>query len=75
MTYTVSMSRISVAPVKEKAEARGIRSALQLSKAVNLSYPTVLKWWNDEVGQIDPNSLMEFAIFLECEPGELIKGA
>lgn len=73
LCYANSMSKLTVAAIRKKALERGITSALQLQQHVDLSYPTVLKWWKDDVEQIDPNSLVAFADFFECEPEDLIR--
>lgn len=74
MQYTMIMAQLSVSPVKKKAEARGIRFAAELARETGLSYPTVLKYWRDEdMQQLDVDTLMAFADFFECEPGELIE--
>lgn len=44
-----------------------------LSKATNISYPTVLLFWNNTVKKIDTDILDRFCGFLDCDPGDLIK--
>ncbi len=71
--YTVRMKKLSVAPVYRKARERGLRFAAELARETGVSYPTARKWWNDEIRQIDPDTLIRFADYFGVEPGELIE--
>lgn len=56
----------------ELAESKG-HTRSTLSKATNISYPTILLFWNDTVEKIDRKILERLCDFLDCEPGDLIK--
>jgi transcriptional regulator with XRE-family HTH domain len=68
-------SSLSFAPVKEKARAKGIRSARQLALRSGLDPRTVGKYWRDkpgEIQQIDVDVLLTLVAFFGCPPGDLM---
>lgn len=56
----------------EIAEAKG-HTRSTLSKETNISYPTILLFWNDTVQKIDKDILERLCNFLGCSPGDMIK--
>lgn len=67
------VKRISVAPVRRMAEARGLMTALAFEKATGLSHPTALKWWGDRQERLDLESMVKLANFFGCSPQALIE--
>jgi DNA-binding Xre family transcriptional regulator len=66
--------KVSVSPVRQKALARGIKNPRQLALHAGVNVRTARRWWKDDpsMAYIDKDTLLAFAISLECEPGELI---
>lgn len=67
------VKRISVAPVRRMAEARGIKTARAFERAIGFSHPTALKWWNDAQEKLDTESMVKLANFFGCSPQALIE--
>ena len=65
--------RISVAPVRRMAEARGIKTARAFEQATGLSHPAALKWWGDRQERLDLESMVTLANFFGCLPQALIE--
>lgn len=75
--YTEDMKRLSVAPIKRKAEAMGLDTPYALWKAMgkeNITANTVRIWWGDvQMGRIDVDVWSTFADFFQCSMLELIE--
>lgn len=77
--YTGDMAkqRISVAPVRRKAEEAGIDTPNDLWRAIGsdrISLNTVKVWWGDvPMGRIDMSAWCTFADFFECDLLELVE--
>lgn len=48
-------------------------SAYELAKRVEITYPTILSILNNRKNGIKWDTLLEFCVALECEPGDIIK--
>ena len=59
--------------VREMAEKRGITTAYQLQKALDISPSTAAKLWTDEFEYISRTSLDRLCRLLKCPPGKLIE--
>jgi len=58
--------------VQEIAKKRGITTAYQLQKALNISPSVAAKLWSDEFELISRTSLDRLCSLLKVEPGKLI---
>lgn len=61
-----------VVKLSEIAEQKNY-SRKDVHLGTGLSYPTVFRYWNDDVQQIDKDVLDKFCDFLDCDPGDLVK--
>lgn len=66
--------KVSVAPVKALATAKGIKNPAQLARCAGISRHTAKRWWNDDPTMlyIDKPTLVSIARCLEASAGELI---
>lgn len=67
------VKRISVAPVRRMAEARGIKTIADFARVMEMSYPTALKWWKDDQKALDLESLIKMSNYFGCQPSALIE--
>ena len=58
--------------VKEMAEKRGITTAYQLQKALQISPSVAAKLWKDDFELISRTSLDRLCRLLKCQPSKLI---
>lgn len=67
--------RISVAPVQRLAEEKGIKNPSQLAAVTGITKPTAGRYWHDDesLRVLDISVLEAIAVYLECEPGDLIE--
>jgi len=56
----------------EIAESKG-HTRSTLSKAADISYPTILLFWNNTVQKVDLDILDRLCIFLECKPCDIME--
>ena len=55
----------------EVAEFKGYTRST-LSKEANISYPTVLLFWNGNVKKVDLEILDRLCVFLNCKPWDIV---
>lgn len=58
--------------VRETAEKRGITTAYQLQKALNISPSVAARLWKDDFEFFSKTSLDRLCSFLKCKPSNLI---
>lgn len=58
--------------LKELAESKGWDKS-KVHYDSGISYPTVLKVWNNKIKQIDITVLERLCELFDCDPGDLIK--
>jgi DNA-binding Xre family transcriptional regulator len=58
--------------VREMAEKRGITTAYQLQKALEISPSVAAKLWSDDFELISKTSLNRLCQLLRCKPDQLI---
>jgi putative transcriptional regulator len=58
--------------VRQTAEARGIKSAYELQKALDLSPTVALRLWRGEVTRYSVETLDKLCAALECQTGDLL---
>jgi putative transcriptional regulator len=58
--------------VRQTAEARGIKSAYELQKALDLSPTVALRLWRGEVTRYSVETLDKLCTALECQTGDLL---
>lgn len=59
--------------VREMAEARGIRHAHALQKAIGVSPTVAAKLWKGEFEMIGLSTLDKLCRVLKCQPGKLLR--
>lgn len=59
--------------VREVAEKRGMTTAYQLRKALEVSPTAATKLWNDDFDMIGLNTLDKLCRVLKCQPNQLFK--
>ena len=58
--------------LKEILELKGI-TRYKLAKAIHVYYPTVNKWYHNDICSIDLNILAKICYVLECSPKDILK--
>jgi DNA-binding Xre family transcriptional regulator len=59
--------------IRQRAEARGIKTAYQLMKALNVSPSLAARWWRGDLKMIGIDTLNLLCEVLECLPNELLR--
>jgi putative transcriptional regulator len=59
--------------IKEMAQRRGITTAYQLQKALNVSPSLAAKWFNNDLKMIGLDTLNRLCAVLNCKPNDLLK--
>ena len=59
--------------VREVAEKRGLTTAYQLRKALEISPTAATKLWNDDFEMIGLGTLDKLCRVLRCKPADLLK--
>lgn len=68
------VKRISVAPVRRMAEARGIDNPYALARELKISYPTARKWWFDEdQSAVDLATIIKVCNYFGVLPGAVFE--
>ena len=61
-----------VSLIRETAEKRGITTAYQLQKALNVSPTIAARLWRGEFDKIGMGTLDKLCRILRCQPGKLL---
>ena len=59
--------------IREVAEKRGIMTAYQLQKALNVSPSLAAKWFSNELKMIGIETLDRLCTALRCKPNDLLR--
>lgn len=54
--------------IRERCEARGIKTAYQLQKAANLTPPTAYRAFKNEIKHLTMETLDKLCTALDCQP-------
>ncbi len=60
------------AKVREKAEARGVKSSYELQHALGVAPTVALRLWRGEVTRFSLETLDKLCSALNCQPGDLL---
>jgi DNA-binding Xre family transcriptional regulator len=69
------MNTMVTVHIREVAEARGIKTAYQLQKALQISPTGAAKLWKGEFELIGLVTIDKLCRVLKCQPGKLIRYA
>lgn len=58
--------------IREVAEARGIKTAYQLQKALNVAPSVAAKLWKAEFSQVSLDTLDKLCTVLKCQPNKIL---
>ncbi len=59
--------------IREMAEKRGITTAYQLQKALEVQPSMAAKWWRNDLEKIGINTLDRLCTVLKCKPNDLLR--
>lgn len=59
--------------IREMAEKRGITTAYQLQKLLNVSPSLAAKWWRNDMKMIGIDTLDSLCRMLKCKPNDILR--
>jgi len=59
--------------IREMAEKRGITTAYQLQKALDVPPSQAAKWFNNDLESISLRTLDRLCVTLRCKPNDLLR--
>lgn len=66
------MRQMVTVRIREMAEKRGITTAYQLQKALNVAPSLAAKWWSNDMKMIGIDTLDLLCRGLRCKPNDLL---
>lgn len=67
------MPHMITVAIREMAEKRGITTAYQLQKALNVSPSLAAKWWRNDMKMIGIETLNSLCELLKCKPNDILR--
>jgi DNA-binding Xre family transcriptional regulator len=67
------MANMITVSIREMAEKRGITTAYQLQKAMEVPPSLAAKWWSNEMKMIGIDTLDRLCKVLRCKPNDLLR--
>jgi DNA-binding Xre family transcriptional regulator len=66
------MSDMITVRIREMAEKRGIMTAYQLQKAMDVAPSLAAKWWTNDMRMIGIDTLSRLCKTLRCKPSDIL---
>jgi DNA-binding Xre family transcriptional regulator len=67
------MASMITVSIREMAERRGITTAYQLQKAMDVPPSLAAKWWSNEMKMIGIDTLDRLCKVLKCKPNDILR--
>lgn len=67
------MASMIIVSIREMAEKRGITTAYQLQKAMDVSPSLAAKWWRNDMKMIGIDTLDRLCKLLKCRPNDILR--
>jgi DNA-binding Xre family transcriptional regulator len=71
--YGDTMPGMITVSIREMAEKRGVTTAYQLQKALDVSPSLAAKWWRNDMKMIGIDTLDRLCTVLKCKPNEILR--
>jgi DNA-binding Xre family transcriptional regulator len=67
------MRNMIIVSIREMAEKRGITTAYQLQKALDVSPSLAAKWWRNDMKMIGVDTLDRLCKLFRCKPNDILR--